>query len=101
VPGRRLVAAADVTVSCTPSGDGDGWSCAVTIVEGSSSTRHVVSVSGAELARLAPGAAEPTDVVTRSIEFLLAREPKESILSRFALSVIGRYFPEYERTIRG
>jgi hypothetical protein len=31
---------------------------------------------------------------------LLEREPKESILNRFDLSVISRYFPEYEREIK-
>ena len=35
----------------------------------------------------------------RSFEFLLEREPKESILARFDLSVIARYFPEYDREI--
>jgi hypothetical protein len=29
--------------------------------------------------------------------FLLKREPKESILRSFDLTVISRYFPEYER----
>jgi len=52
------------------------------------------------LARLAPGADHPVDLVRRSFEFLLAREPKESILSSFELPVIARYFPEYEREIR-
>ena len=33
-------------------------------------------------------------------EFLLAREPKESILPSFEIPVIGRYFPEFEREIR-
>ena len=36
----------------------------------------------------------------RSFEFLLEREAKESILSRFDLPLIGRYFPEYEKEIR-
>lgn len=72
----------------------------MTVTEGGSFTVHVVSVSAAHLARLAPGAASPEDLVTRSFEFLLAREPKESILARFDLTVIGRYFPEYERAIR-
>ena len=35
-----------------------------------------------------------------SFEFLLEREPKESILRRFDLPLIGHYFPEYEREIR-
>jgi hypothetical protein len=38
--------------------------------------------------------------VRRSFEFLLEREPKESILARFDLSVISRYFPEYEDEIK-
>jgi hypothetical protein len=33
--------------------------------------------------------------------FLLEREPKESILSSFDVSVIGRYFPGFEREIAG
>ena len=35
-----------------------------------------------------------------AFEFLLEREPKEFILSRFDLPVIGRYFPEFEREIK-
>ena len=65
-----------------------------------SASHHEVTVSTAELARLAPDATDPTDLVERSFAFLLAREPKESILGRFAISVIGRYFPDYERAIR-
>jgi hypothetical protein len=35
--------------------------------------------------------------VVRAFEFLLERESKESILGSFGLSVIGRYFPDFER----
>jgi hypothetical protein len=38
--------------------------------------------------------------VRRSFEFLLDNEPKESILARFDLAVIGRYFPQFEREIK-
>ena len=38
-------------------------------------------------------------MVRRSFEFLLEREPPESILRSFDLTVIGRYFPDYERVI--
>ena len=69
--------------------------------DGAGSRRPTRSPStAADLARLAPGAATPDDLVRRSFEFLLEREPKESILGRFDLMVIARYFPEYERTIR-
>ena len=84
-----------IDVACEPSGD--GWSCAVDL----GVTRHAVRVSQADLARFAPGANEPRDLVRRSFAFLLEREPPTSILRSFDLPVIGRYFPEYERVIRG
>jgi hypothetical protein len=40
------------------------------------------------------------DLVRRSFEFLLEREPASSILRQFDLSVIQGYFPEYERLFR-
>lgn len=79
---------------------GGSWICAVEVAEQGRSTHHQVTVSAAELERYAPGAGDPTDLVERSFAFLLEREPKESILGRFAISVIGRYFPDYEGTIR-
>ena len=78
----------------------DGWTCRVLVSDDDgSTTRHDVWVSREDLARLAPGASDPIDLVGRSFAFLLKREPKESILSSFELPEIGRYFPEYERTI--
>jgi hypothetical protein len=86
------------TVDVTAAVVGDGWDCMVTVRDGSE-TRHRVRVSRADLARLAPGASDPVDLVEASFAFLLEREPKESILREFDLTVIGRYFPDYEREI--
>ena len=72
----------------------------VTVTEGKSSTTHAVTVDDAYYRKLTAGKIEPAELVRRSFEFLLDRESKESILSRFALPVIGRYFPEYEEEIR-
>jgi hypothetical protein len=71
----------------------------VTVEEGGTSTVHDVTVSADDVPRYAPGAA-PERLVEASFEFLLEREPKESIMRRFALPVIERYFPEYGRVIR-
>lgn len=77
-----------------------GWTCAVSVDDGGgAATAHEVAVTHDDLARLAPGDTDPEDLVRRSFAFLLERESKESILRRFDLPVIGRYFPEYERTI--
>ena len=79
----------------------DGWTCRVIVTDAyGSRTEHDVAVTGDDVARLVPGAEDPVDLVRRSFEFLLAREPKESILRSFDLPVIGGYFPEYEREIR-
>jgi hypothetical protein len=86
-----------IAVSCR-AGEG-GWTCDVRVGQPGRESSYAVSVSAAELARFAPGAADPQRLVTASFEFLLEREPKESILSRFALSVIERYFPDYPREI--
>ena len=39
------------------------------------------------------GPSNPEDLVRASFAFLLEREPSESILREFDLTVIGRYFP--------
>lgn len=78
--------------------DADRWVFAVR-VGGDSGTRHEVIVPKAYAAKLG-GGADAKGLVRRSFLFLLEREPKESILPRFELPVIGRYFPEYEDVIR-
>ena len=59
-----------------------------------------MAIRDEDLDRLAAGATDPTDLVRRSFAFLLEREPKEAILRSFDLPIIGRFFPEYEATIR-
>ncbi len=88
----------DVVAACEP--EPGGWTCRVAVGGRGPATTHVVSVRAVDLVRLAPGAADPVDLIERSFAFLLAREPEESILARFDLTAIARYFPEYEREIR-
>ena len=87
-----------VDVGCRP--DPAGWTCDVTVDEAAGATRHHVTVRTADLERLDPAATDPIELVRRSFAFLLEREPPGSILREFDLMVIGRYFPEYEATIR-
>jgi len=77
-----------------------GWVATVTVTDSVSSRTFEVAVTEAEVAHLDAGAAGPEGLIARTFEFLLAREPKESILPKFDLQVVGRYFPEFEQEIR-
>ncbi len=87
----------DVTVRCTAAED--GHTCEVQVAEGRSATWHTVRVKANDVDRWG-GGRSAEDLVRRSFDFLLAREAKESILREFDLSVIQRYFPEYDSAIR-
>lgn len=68
-------------------------------IQGSSATTHIVSVKPDYVEKLV-GNKVPTEVlIKKSFEFLLERESNTSILRSFDLSVIARYFPEYEREV--
>lgn len=86
-----------LTVACKQAGA--GWTCEVGVSSEGRSTLHTVAVSPGDLRRWGGGGAAEHDVedlVRRSFEFLLEREPAASILERFDLAVIQRYFPEYD-----
>ena len=71
----------------------------VTVTEGGSETRHSVTLSDTALQRLTGGRYDALRCLDAAFRFLLDREPKESILRSFDVSVISRYFPEFERTL--
>jgi hypothetical protein len=71
----------------------------VTVEESSAHSEHTVTLRKDYYSKLTDGKISPEELIRRSFEFLLEREPKESILSSFELPVIQRYFPEYESTI--
>jgi hypothetical protein len=60
---------------------------------------HQVSMSRSDWARLTGEAYRPEECVRAAFQFLLEREPRESILSRFDVSVISSYFPEFEKAL--
>lgn len=72
----------------------------VRVNEGESETSHKVTVKPEDYLRLTGGKVDASELVKRSFEFLLAHEPKESILGKFDLAVISRYFPQYEQEIK-
>jgi len=82
-----------VDVRC--AADRKGYRCEVEVSDATGTSHHVVRVSPGDVQRWARGRAAE-ELVRDSFDFLLEREPKTSILSEFDLSVIKRYFPEYD-----
>lgn len=62
-------------------------------------TRHRVSVSPTYLRELGIEAIEPARVLHEAFVFLLEREPNTSVLPRFDLRDIERYFPDFRDEI--
>ena len=87
---------AEISVESTETDE--GWRFDVRVAEGVSESRHEVTLSRADRDRIA-GGAELAELIRESFAFLLEREPKETILGSFDLTVIARYFPEYERAM--
>jgi hypothetical protein len=85
-----------VTVHAEPKGD--GWLCTVRVDHGGAHTEHSVKVSRKDVDRWGRGSdhVDVESLVARSFAFLLEREPPNAILGTFDLSVIQRYFPEYD-----
>jgi hypothetical protein len=65
----------------------------------SSNTTHKVSIQPDYALKLTAGKITTAQLVEKSFEFLLERESNTNILRQFDLSVIARYFPEYETVI--
>lgn len=69
----------------------------VVVKDASGETHHQVTMCEADFERLGGGKVSPGECVRAAFRFLLDREPKESILRRFNVSVIETYFPEFHR----
>lgn len=63
-------------------------------------TTHKVTLSQQYYQKLTRGSYPPEELIRKSFEFLLQREPNTSILRSFDLTIIGTYFPEFETDIQ-
>lgn len=81
------------------TGSGDPLEFEVIVREDSGETRHHVTMKWATYENLSGGKFSPEECIRAAFSFLLDRERKESILSRFDVTVIGRYFPGFEREL--
>jgi hypothetical protein len=69
-------------------------------VTAQTTTMHMVTVQADYTQKLTSRNISNTELLKKSFEFLLQRESNTSILRSFDLSVIRRYFPEFEREVK-
>ena len=80
-------------------GADDPFAFEVVVRDEQGETRHHVTMAHDVHERLAAGKHTPERCVEAAFRFLLDREPKESILRRFDVTLISRYFPEFEQEL--
>ena len=85
-------------IDVTQTDEGDPLGFDVRVNDGRGATSHSVTMSRGDHARLGEGH-PPEEVIRAVFRFLLDREPKESIMGRFDVTVVSRYFPEFEDTL--
>jgi hypothetical protein len=78
------------------TGEGDPMAFEVVVREGKGETRHRVTMGHETCERLTGGKHAPETCLEAAFRFLLEREPKEAILGSFDVTLISRYFPEFE-----
>ncbi len=66
----------------------------VVVTQAGRQTTHEVTVTPEDVARYAPGSTAQR-LLEASFEFLLEREPRQSIMRSFELPIIGRFFGDY------
>ena len=93
-----VIKMAEIIVETLSSSSG-GAIFQVTVRDETSQSKHRVRMSHDYHQKLANGKT-PEEFIKTSFEFLLSKEPKESILSEFDLPKISTFFPEFEEEIK-
>ena len=87
-------------ISVDQESEGDPLIFRVEVHEGGGSTAHQVTMSSQTYRKLTGEKVSAEKLVVASIEYLLERERKESILSNFDISLIASFFPQYSSDIK-
>ena len=69
-------------------------------VQSNTVTTHTVNLSDEVHKNLTNNKVTKEELLDFSFKFLLDREPNTSIMSSFELTVISRYFSDYEKSVK-
>ena len=72
----------------------------VMVKENGDYTDHIVILDPECYQDLTEGKIPKTELIQKSFAYLLERESKEAILSKFKLQEISNYFPDFKKEIK-
>ncbi len=72
----------------------------VTVSDKHSKSEHIVRLTDVYYNHLTRGKISKEELIKRSFEFLLKKEPNDSTLPKFDLKNIKKKFPDYEDIVR-
>lgn len=87
----------DTMIQVRATGHDEPMQFEVVLRDGKEEMHYQVTMTRADFERLGDGNVSSEECIRAAFLFLLDREPKNSILRRFDVSVIERYFPEFGR----
>jgi spore germination protein YaaH len=77
------------------------WAYEVVVKDNGRRLEYAVTLSWRDYDHWSHGRVAPQKVVKAAFEFLLSKEPADSIVAKFDCSLIRRYFPEVDRELPG
>jgi hypothetical protein len=79
----------------------DPFEFTVTVKGSGGDTQHEVTMAQITYEALTGSQVSPESCIGAAFEFLLEREPQESILTSFDITTISTYYPEFETEFPG
>jgi hypothetical protein len=93
--------AAPAKIVVLRTGADDPFKFLVEVRDPDGPSQHDVTLQHETYCRLSREKLAPETCVEAAFRFLLDREPKDSILSKFEIEHISSYFPDFEQALPG
>ena len=88
-------------INVTQTNSEDPLEFTVTVTGSGGETQHEVTMTQLTYEQLTGSQVSPESCVEAAFEFLLEREPQDSILTSFDVTAISTYYPEFETEFPG
>lgn len=99
--GKNHIVSKHSRVKVTQTKSDDPFEFTITLKGSGGETQHEVTMTQSTYETLTGSQVSPETCVQAAFEFLLEREPQESILTSFDITVISTYYSDFETEFSG